>query len=863
MKNKFRLFISLLCLPVLIFALGLFVLFPSGDDAVRADEVKTADVGTQDVGTQKVFSTERDFQLFVNNYGLTAGDDTANITITKNFDMTDWTLNKTIGTKEMPFKGTFNGNGYAISNISLNLQGSTTSAETYLGFFGYVSGAKIEKLQINGTYKVSATNVAKDVYAGMLVGYAEAYTEISMCYVNPTYTLTLSNTENLPMNSPNGTTEVPFNEFSFGTFAGNLTDSSITNCIASPTINTEFVLGTVDSANAYIGGFVGNLNNAQITFDVSKTVFRVTLTDYFTTGNVYVGGLVGMVSQRRSLVRNCVTENTITYVGNSVIDRKIGLVGGYIGATLPAANNISYVYYFTPSATSINTIFYNLGEYCSAIAVSPAELHLTSLNSALSSQSAYEQCQWYGGSYWNFDDVWTMNGRNIALQTFSAGYSISVQFDNSDSASTRENVLAFLDNYNEVLYELNGIDQYSVATTIPRENLYVKVGEAYERSENQDYSSFTSIRYGTSISFKFKFNDSVELDDVPFSDYYTLSTLTLNNDRVVTFGKNPDGSINYVIQEDLYPDVTIDVASNIITVTISSMSARYSGNYSISIDPIEFTGVFEYRLYNADVLQVEEPKRECYVTYSPGGNTNDTEVNINTLTYHTEVTVTTGTNSNSIYLFVGWYLDNDEGEDELVGSNPELTINFGSGKFVKDFVIYARYDDDARVLVISMGEGIRQISISTAAASYEFEESGTISLPKEFSSMTASVYVEEGYTFDSQVLVDKVNTYKGDATTGDICQVETKTDEETGEVYYVLTISLEYLNSDSANGFIMEFTTVPEESFNWMAFWIIIGVVAALIVAAIIVVVIVVIKKRGGGYAGGGSVKSTYKGMYF
>ena len=115
-----------------------------------------------------------DFQEQVNN-GKLSNDAyfklTDNITLSGDFTP--------IGTKENPFTGTFDGNGFTISNLKIN---STTASEfKYVGLFGYVaSSARIVNVNVqNVTIEQGAT------HAGAIVGYSEGAT-ISNCSVSNT-----------------------------------------------------------------------------------------------------------------------------------------------------------------------------------------------------------------------------------------------------------------------------------------------------------------------------------------------------------------------------------------------------------------------------------------------------------------------------------------------------------------------------------------------------------------------------------------------------------------------------------------------------------------------------------------------------
>ena len=57
-----------------------------------------------------------------------------------------------IGTAVRPFKGTFDGGGHTISGLSAVGTYSSSATGSYLGLFGYTSGAKIQDLTLSGVY---------------------------------------------------------------------------------------------------------------------------------------------------------------------------------------------------------------------------------------------------------------------------------------------------------------------------------------------------------------------------------------------------------------------------------------------------------------------------------------------------------------------------------------------------------------------------------------------------------------------------------------------------------------------------------------------------------------------------------------
>jgi uncharacterized repeat protein (TIGR02543 family) len=92
-----------------------------------------------------------------------------------------------IGNSISPFKGIFNGNGYTVKNLNVQLESS--SQPVFAGFFGYASTAKISNLHIDNAVVTannkSLTSNLSLSYAGGVLGYGYN-TEIDHCSVSGT-----------------------------------------------------------------------------------------------------------------------------------------------------------------------------------------------------------------------------------------------------------------------------------------------------------------------------------------------------------------------------------------------------------------------------------------------------------------------------------------------------------------------------------------------------------------------------------------------------------------------------------------------------------------------------------------------------
>lgn len=83
-----------------------------------------------------------------------------------------------VGTSGTPFTGHFNGNGYTISDLTIN-----RPTEDYIGLFGYVDGSSGDHVTIDNVV-LTGINYTGDDSIGGLVGVAFTYTDISYCEVD-------------------------------------------------------------------------------------------------------------------------------------------------------------------------------------------------------------------------------------------------------------------------------------------------------------------------------------------------------------------------------------------------------------------------------------------------------------------------------------------------------------------------------------------------------------------------------------------------------------------------------------------------------------------------------------------------------
>lgn len=137
-----------------------------------------------------------------------------------------------IGTKDKPFKGTFDGNGKVIKNFTVNIP-----AETASGIFGIISGnAYIHSVGVENVVANYTVDLWQTAYGG-LVGKMENNSRVEMCYAKDVKI----------------TTQFGGGQFKFGAgLVGHMQDpgTAVRNCYAT---NITFV-GEVDYNSGLVGG---------------------------------------------------------------------------------------------------------------------------------------------------------------------------------------------------------------------------------------------------------------------------------------------------------------------------------------------------------------------------------------------------------------------------------------------------------------------------------------------------------------------------------------------------------------------------------------------------------------------------------
>ena len=769
--------------------------------------------------------TSENFLRAINEYGATGIDATTTYVLQEDIDVSKLgDIEGMFGSANTPFAGTFDGNGHTISNLNMAWTGDTyaNSSTLYAGLFGYTDSATIKNLHISGTYNVEVLE-SDELVIGGLVGQANN-TTLENCYTTSSMSVDVIK----GFNEDNEAIAGNFNMLTYGGLVGEMKYSTLVNSIVRPTRAINLNLSNIYRTTSVIGGVVGNLNSSSVQFVLGAQSLNVNIDENY-NGSTYIGGIAGYISQGETQIINSIYDGVLSVEDGSG-NASIGYVGGYISSPAPRAYNLSYDYYYRPQ-NSTYTAFGDYGDY----ALRDNEAYIISQSVRANSSNYFESKEWndlYGD--WNFTDDFIIRNNVIYLQAFEDNFTLRTEVDE-----------------------------------------FISITKEIE----------SGLRYGDTASFSFKFsNIEAGVSDETFSNYYELTNITLDkqdgSQTVVTFFKQENENDETHLEPRVkgeFPNITAEYNEKTeeYTITINGITMNYAGTYSVNIEPVRFTGNFEYRLFDEEGQldnESDEMKTECYVYYTNGENRNDPTIQIKDMVYGNRYSISTSARTNSLYSFTGWCIVqyDDEGNEisseEITGAtNRDLSFTFGQGVFTDNFTVYARYDYNACNFNFILGDGIEQIVLSNRSEPITTTDT-TVPLLKQLTSITMDVYVKANASFDVQRFMDSVNTFDLENPEAGFCVLVDNypITLEDGTTQYQFTLNLNNLSTDNEDSFTLTFNTEEVHITNWTLVWTLVGSIGGglLLIGGIILIVFLV--KRRGGRGGGGSLKkSSYKNMYY
>lgn len=213
----------------------------------------------------------------------------------------------TIIGKEMdkPYKGTFDGNGKTISNLTIN-----NSEDSCIGMFGYINGGTVKNLILENIN----VDTKKGMYVGGLAGHISNNTNI----------------ENISIKTINIKTkqDTTYYQCFIGSIIGYANTSTIKQCSTFGKIEYKETYTT----EAILGGAIGYLVDA--TTIVENISSEVDLIYDLSSGSLKIGGLIGGINNTETTISKChsIGKITVFRMDSNFPNVDTWSIGGLIGA---------------------------------------------------------------------------------------------------------------------------------------------------------------------------------------------------------------------------------------------------------------------------------------------------------------------------------------------------------------------------------------------------------------------------------------------------------------------------------------------------------------------------------------------------
>ncbi len=251
-----------------------------------------------------------------------------NASLMANLDLSDYSNFGTIGFSGLPYLGTFDGNGYSITNF-------TASSTIGTGLFAGLGDSGVKGAEIKDLTLINPT-ITGQQYCGAIVGFMEESSLTNCTVVGGTITSGNNYVGGLVGQSYNATITNCHNSAtvtSSGSYIGGLIGQADGSTITN-SLNSVEVSGSGESSNS-IGGLVGRLVTSEISYSYS-------------TGDVsgydIVGGIIGSGSG----------NSTLSYVYSTGTATASTATLGAIAAELTSTSEVIDSYYVSASSYGVD-----------------------------------------------------------------------------------------------------------------------------------------------------------------------------------------------------------------------------------------------------------------------------------------------------------------------------------------------------------------------------------------------------------------------------------------------------------------------------------------------------------------------------
>ena len=242
------------------------------------------------------------------------------------------------------FKGTLDGNGYTITNLTLY------PCFNAYGLFPYAEGATIKNLKIEGevNYIIDNTNV-NIINAGTLIGYGENI-NIQNCEINVRMaSSTLDVSEQLKYKNKDSEKINAYSGVNFGVLAGKVDQIGelLKANISNITNFSDIALNLHSPASVSVGGLIGQYQQASILNVISYGDIALTSEVDASTKSQYLGGIVGFATGTSSAIKNACYIGDIAFQNTNLDAVKGAVLGGASTSSKPKSDNINFDYWTT------------------------------------------------------------------------------------------------------------------------------------------------------------------------------------------------------------------------------------------------------------------------------------------------------------------------------------------------------------------------------------------------------------------------------------------------------------------------------------------------------------------------------------
>lgn len=706
-----------------------------------------------------------------------------------------------IGMVDRPFKGTFEGNGFTISNVKID------GSYTYQGLFGYTNGATISNLNIAGEF-YSAFSSQDEVYVGVLVGNA-VNTQIINCEINAILNneLTISN------------------KTTFGSVAGRLDGGSVTNVLNYMPINLQFNLLNVYTIK--IGGIAGVIDNAVLT----KVANFGTITSGTknNASTIYVGGIAGEIQGSLTKIKDCVSGATIN--ANSV-NQDNYLVGSVVAniAVAPVSGNISSVAYYDNSheafANQGNYTFVNVGTNDYVMRVTRAVLYAQDFYSSPSyafeiSGNTYNFAWNEDTANWDFVNIYVMvsNGSvtELRLQIFQ-------NFTISFAAALDSGNLLQVEGENKVENVPYG-EKATLTFTFKDQNerLYQQISEIYCNGQELHYSQFTKDEQGGMVSpdgdVVLTINESEDA-----TNFVLTVTATSTTEGVYSFALQPITYNMYVVAGEGNGGVRYTGVSN-----ISSILSRQITSASSAVN-VEAVAGNMYAFTNWSLYYLTDTVADEDLA--------ENQINVDGKTW----------------ALASWT------DAEQSKQNP-LSITFATGDFNQSFLLMANFVNDPCTLSFTFDSNfINRVEVDDQVVT---QSAGSVMVDKN-QSITLRIVANAGATIDTAAFEQSLRRLFV-IENASINTTSYQDPNDSNLTVYEFSFSTASINYTNTSTFSLTINaSVAENGGDNNTVWIVVGVVGGVVVLAGIGIVIWLVLRNHGGGSGSKKVKSDdYKKYYY